>query len=142
MSKLYMGVDCSKLKISTRDVNIIVDKENRTVTHIMVWKFKMPELVKKALNFGRRDKCDVIKSRSIGIAYCHPEDVFDENIGKRIARAKAESNAYYNAAKMLESRYAKLDKIMFEVSSRVEDFASKAIDVEKHNQEYCKRLAK
>ena len=142
MSKLYMGVDNSKLKISTRDVNVIVDKENRTVTHIMVWKFKMPELIRKALGFGRRDKCDVIKSRSIGIAYCHPEDIFDEEIGKRIARAKAESNAYLNAAKMLESRLNKLANIVSEINNRVEDFASKAIDVEKHNREYCKRLIK
>lgn len=69
-----------------------------------------------------------------GIAKCRPGDKFDAEIGKKVARAKAESRAYARCANHLspcmERAFIKL--------TTLNDFIEKAYDCVEHNSKYIK----
>lgn len=71
-----------------------------------------------------------------GKAVCSINDNFNEEIGKAVARAKAESNAYKIAAKMIHSRIILLDKVL----DAAERFAEKAKKVVDHNASFINKV--
>jgi hypothetical protein len=71
-----------------------------------------------------------------GKAVCSIDDNFNEEIGKAVARAKAESNAYKIASKMLHSRILLLDKVL----DAAERFAEKARKVVNHNSGFINQV--
>lgn len=44
------------------------------------------------MNYDEDLFADVYRTLSIGISVCHPDDIFDEKLGRQIARAKAEKS--------------------------------------------------
>ena len=66
-------------------------------------------------------------------AVARPEDEFDVEKGKKIARAKAEASAYKHAAKTLYKVMGEALKVLTDSSA---EFIAKASIVCKHNKEY------
>lgn len=69
------------------------------------------------------------------IAKCRKGDKFDAEIGKKVARAKAESRAYSRCANHL---YPHMDKAFLRTTI-INDFIEKAYDCVEHNENYLKK---
>lgn len=73
---------------------------------------------------------------STGVARCHEGDVFDVEIGKRIALSKAENCLYNNAAIKVSEYCEKLDFMR----SVCNEFAAKSFRCQAHNLDYIDSL--
>lgn len=62
-----------------------------------------------------------------------PKDTFDVEIGKKVARAKAESSAYKFCSKILTKS---IEKFTFNLASAASEFIGKASGVVIHNKRY------
>ena len=72
-----------------------------------------------------------------GIAKCSPEDVFDVERGKRIALAKAESNAYSKARNYTNKYVVELIQNLDILS----DFDEKCLSCIEHNEDYIESVS-
>lgn len=141
MSKCYSSLDKTYIKLKIKRESTIVDERNRRVIHIIDWELDTPDLVNIlfwGIRKGELDLCGKAK----GIAVCHPEDKFNPEIGKKLARAIAESNAYHNAAARIRKHLRQLNKVVNQISNIGADFIIKAKDIEIHNKEYQDSLIK
>lgn len=68
------------------------------------------------------------------IAKCRPGDKFDAEVGKKVARAKAESRAYSRCANHLHDYMERA----FMNLTILNDFIEKAFDCVEHNDKYIK----
>lgn len=73
----------------------------------------------------------------VATAYTDPVDNFDVEIGKKIARAKAESMAYQDVRHTLIKAHRKYDEY---TRYEIWDFIAKAEEVNGHNCEYLKQF--
>ena len=62
-----------------------------------------------------------------------PKDTFDAEIGKKVARAKAESSAYRFCSKILTKS---IEKFIFNLAGATSEFIGKASGVVRHNKRY------
>lgn len=65
----------------------------------------------------------------VGVATCSENDAFDLEIGKRVARAKAESSAYRQINK-------RINKALKQIEDLSVEFNDKTFAVEDHNWDY------
>ena len=82
----------------------------------------------------------IICGTAKGVAICSPDDNFNADIGTQIACARAESNAYTNAAKRLSKRLNYLRKTTFDLDMICADFELKRRKIVIHNKEYIDEL--
>jgi len=137
MKKPYRGIDRQNFKLIIRKESTIVDEKNRRVIHILDWAIVSPDIFNDFIWITRNnDSWKVITGRTKGVAVCHPEDTFNEEIGRKMARAIAESNAYQNASKILRKRMKVINKIVDELDMMSIDFKMKADEIKTHNREY------
>ena len=66
-----------------------------------------------------------------------PKDTFDVEIGKKVARAKAESSAYKFCSKILTKS---IEKFTFNLAGAAADFIEKATGVVIHNKRYLSQF--
>ena len=66
-----------------------------------------------------------------------PKDTFDAEIGKKVARAKAESSAYRFCSKILTKS---IEKFTFNLAGAAADFIEKASGVVRHNKRYLEQF--
>ena len=141
MSKFYSSLDKTHIKLKIKKESTIVDEKNHRVIHIIDWELDTPDLINILFWGIHKDEVNLY-GRAKGVAVCHPEDKFDPEIGKKLARAIAESNAYHNAATRIRKRLRQLNKIVNQISNIGADFIIKAKDIEIHNKEYQDSLIK
>ena len=77
-----------------------------------------------------------------GVAKCHPDDKYSIEKGKKIARARAESNAYKEAKKEILDRWNNLLDIIESLAPLKSEFLTKADKCNQHNDEYIDRITK
>lgn len=135
MSKHYLSLNKTHIKLKIKKESTIVDEKNHRVIHTVDWVLDAPDLMNNLFWMIRNDGLDLC-GKAKGIAVCHPEDKFDPEIGKRLSRAIAESNAYHNAATKIRKYLVQLNTIVNQVSNIGADFIIKAKDIEIHNKEY------
>lgn len=135
MSKHYVSLNKTQIKLKIVKESTIVDEKNRRVIHIVDWELDAPDLMYSLFWTLRNDGLN-LSGKAKGIAVCHPEDKFNPEIGKKMARAIAESNAYYNAATRIHKHLNQLNNIVRQMSDIGADFIIKATDIEIHNKEY------
>lgn len=75
--------------------------------------------------------------KAIGVAVCSDDDIFDLEKGKKIAKARAETEAYKRATELLRD---KVFNLAHSYVNMYTDFYSRNINVRKHNKEYIKKL--
>lgn len=143
MDKYYVGLNKTFIKLKISKESTIVDEKNNRVIHIINWELEIPGLMDDFFWMMIKD-CNTYKLRgkAKGVAVCHPEDKFDVEVGKKMARAIAESNAYHNAATMIGKRLYRLNKIVDQMNDVVIDFIAKATEIKLHNKEYQDSLIK
>ena len=73
----------------------------------------------------------------IGVSKLDPRDNFDENIGKKVARAKAESKAYEYAS---QNMYKAFTKFINELGTAANNFFKKTESVTEHNLRYLEKF--
>lgn len=66
-----------------------------------------------------------------------PLDTFDEEIGKKVARAKAESKAYGVVEKALRTAFERFED---EFANAIDEFSDKSTDTIAHNNRYIKQF--
>lgn len=140
MKKFYVGLDLSSFKLVITKDSTVVDEKNRRVIHTIDWELKVPKVFQNMLYVACTDRKYRITGHAKGVAICHKEDQFDPEIGKKLARAIAESNAYLNASKRMQKYVKNVYSIINAVSLQTSDFMIKATEVRAHNYEYMKKL--
>lgn len=124
-----------KLSFDEKETKYVYNKAKGAVTCRLVAYLVLPE--PKDCNFyfagmysaGR----EII---SFGVAYCSPENVFDPEIGRKIARARAEDKAY----KVAEKRLERMIVFFADYSLKIWDFFEKSTKCINHNAYYIKTV--
>ena len=75
--------------------------------------------------------------KAIGVAVCGRDDIFDIEKGKKIAKARAETEAYKRATELIRD---KVFNLAHAYANMYTDFYTKNMNVRKHNKEYIKKL--
>ena len=77
-----------------------VDEDNKTVVCIIKWDMQAHKSsIPYWLLTEAKCKAALMDNISVGIAKCHPDDIFDVVKGRRIAESKAKAKMYNKAAK-------------------------------------------
>lgn len=116
------------MKVSTVDTRFIVDEAKKTVVCICKFKFKQ--------QLFKASKIEPFELKAT--AHCHENDIFDAEIGKKVARAKVENKAYWYCG-TLSKIYL---KYLRDGVKRYEDFMKKSEKCILHNLDYIKRITK
>lgn len=74
--------------------------------------------------------------KGVGVAKCDPRDEYDVEVGKSIARARAEADAYLKAKRKLSTQY----DMAVAYLNALTDFEEKAYRCAAHNDEFVDRL--
>lgn len=135
MSKHYRSLNKTQIKLKILNESTIVDEKNHRVIHTIDWELDAPDLMNWLFWEIRKDN-STLHGRAKGIAVCHREDKFNPEIGKKMARAIAESNAYHNAATRIRKYLYRLNKVVRQMSNIGADFIIKASEINIHNKEY------
>lgn len=135
-----------KFKLSFEEPKFFINEKKGIVTCVMEYRFAGADYVLKDiadLFFGNKDLfgCDnPLKGYYTTVtasAKLDPQDKFDVEKGKKVARAKAESQAYRFISKTL-SRV--LEKYLTNLTISVGEFQTKALGVIEHNDRYIKQF--
>lgn len=140
MDNFYKKPDRSKFKLHIINDSTVVDEKNRRVIHTIDWRLVFDNIFAGFLGETSKHYDYEIKGRAKGVAICHPEDTFDPEIGKKMARAMAESNAYQNASRIMLKRLKAVRNVMKEFEDQSLDFAFKSENITVHNREYMDEL--
>lgn len=119
-----------EIKIRFNEPKYFIDEKKRIVTCKLIWHVDFPSGINpwstKVGKFFYKNQT------SIGVAKCMEDDKFDIEIGKRLARTKAETTAYKIARVQLRFLY----EDFYAQSSKVGKFIMKAEKVINHNNIY------
>lgn len=124
-----------KIKLSFDDsqTRYFVNKKKKSVTCIMrAYLLSCCNGIYMANEYPFRFE-DV---KGVGVAKCSSEDVFDENLGKSMARVRAESDAYLIATRILKRTEEKVKVLI----SAIKKFDTKAFTCMAHNDDYVDNL--
>ena len=120
----------NEIKIRFEEPKYEVKPEKGTVECFLRYEVLYPELLQGMFFLGEK-----IYFYANGVAKVNGEDIFDENIGKKISLAKAEKKAYAKVRNRLIKRMNKIADA-FDIAVM---FADKAYDVIDHNDKYLEQ---
>ena len=155
-----MNLSSKKIKVVyAADPIYSVNKEKRMVTCVLQYNISIPSLEDKTgfdpskqwqkpsahvhpytgslMSVYSRALFDGKKLKAIGHAVCSPDDEFDEEVGKKIALARAENKAYANTLCIVD---AAVTEITYVYTELVGIFAERMIKVIKANGAYLEKL--
>ena len=124
----------NEIKLSFSDYQYYINYAKKTVTCKVSCRLHMPNNVTDIYNIMRYalDLPYINTFTQRATAHLNPTDKFDDEVGVKIARAKAESAAYKKVEKALNM----LLRTMSEVNIQTLSFTHKANNVITHNDEY------
>lgn len=133
------------IKLVITDRKIIIRKDQQKVYAKVSWYLKTPypfDIILRLSSLGKYDSeyNTTISGVSTGVAICSPEDDFDTEKGKKIAMAKAESNAYLSAGTTLSKRFQSLTTLCGTFDKMIDSFDEKVAGVNYHNKQYIRRV--
>lgn len=135
-----MKLTRNEVKISFNNIDFIVDNEKQTVKCRLYFNVKLPKDLDNEVFFHETEKKFVDS-----VAVCRSEDVYNENLGKKIALAKAEILAYRKIAKCVKK--VKIitgpNGVNTATTTRniVKSFEKKANRCIRHNIEYIEKVS-
>ncbi len=121
-----------KIKLSFGSVKYFF--KGNTITAVI--KVTIPETLKWVKCLDSYLYIGDNKFTAVGIAVCHPTDQYDKEKGMRIARARAESNAYVRFKEILSKQIKCVDD--FELSLIVAK--NKSDEYIQHQKDYIESL--
>ena len=155
------------MKLSSKKIKVVyaadpiysVNKEKRMVTCVLQYNISIPSLEDNTgvdpskqwqkpsahvhpytgslMSVYSRALFDGKKLKAIGRAVCSPNDEFDEEVGKKIALARAENKAYANTLCIVDAAVTEITSVYTEL---VGIFAERMIKVIKANGAYLEKL--
>lgn len=120
----------NEIKIRFEEPEYEVKPEKGTVVCFLKYEVLYPDFLQGVFFYGEK-----IYFYANGTAKVNSEDIFDENIGKKISLAKAEKKAYAKIRKRLIKRMNKIADA-FDITVA---FADKAYEVIDHNDKYLEQ---
>ena len=124
-----------KLSFDNERTEFFVNEKKKIVTCIMKGLLNVTGRVLYVCNYKDYPFCNEFV-KGIGVAKCDPRDVFDVELGKSIARARAEADAYLKAKRRLSEQY----DMAVAYLKALTDFEEKAYRCAAHNDEFVDRL--
>jgi hypothetical protein len=126
----------NNIKISFFQPEYIVDENNGVVICKLKFKMNAPKMCVLASKSTQRGNPWGFHQVSKGVAFAKDTDEFNVSIGKKVALAKAENQAYAYVNKLVNDAKKKLvDSIAACI-----DFENKVKRVRAHNVEYIKKF--
>lgn len=126
----------NNIKISFEQPEYVVDENNGVVICKLKFKIDAPALCKLTTGCINWGTSWFLNHISKGVAFAKDTDKFDISVGKKVALAKAENQAYAYVNKL--SNDAK-KKLVNSVAACI-DFENKVKRVRDHNVEYMKKF--
>jgi hypothetical protein len=120
----------NEIKIRFEEPRYEIKPEKGTVECFLRYEVLYPDFLQGIFFYGER-----IYFYANGVAKVNGEDIFDENIGKKISLAKAERKAY---AKVRNQLIKRINKSANAFDAAVA-FVDKAYDVIDHNDKYLEQ---
>lgn len=125
----------NEIKLSFEEPKYHIDLANKVVVCILESKPLIPQSIDwTSWSFTKTNFPE--KYIAKGVARLNPDDEFDENIGMKVALAKAENKAYL----MFGTDIDKYQKCMMKSFIACKDFLHKASKFIEHNNEYLKKF--
>ena len=120
----------NEIKIRFEEPEYEVNPEKGTVECLLRYEVLYPDFLYRIFFYGEK-----IYFYANGVAKVNGEDIFDENIGKKISLAKAEKKAYAKVRnRLIKSMNKTADAFDVTVA-----FVDKAYDVIDHNDKYLEQ---
>lgn len=135
-----------EFKLSFGEPKFYVNEEKKTVACKLDCRvnFINGSMPYHAINYIYTSMLDTVPAErmdygfeTIGVSKLDPRDEFDENIGKKVARAKAESKAYEYAS---QNMYKAFTKFIDELGNAANNFFKKTESVIEHNLRYLEQF--
>ncbi len=120
----------NEIKIRFEEPQYEINPEKGTVECFLRYEVLYPDFLQGTFFYGEK-----IYFYANGVTKVNGEDIFDENIGKKISLAKAEKKAYTKIRKRLIKRWSKVVDTLNVVGS----FIDKAYEVIDHNDKYLEQ---
>ena len=121
-----------KLTFFKDETLFYVNHERKTVSCVITSILRVPQPCDIHCCVGLGDK--VIKS--VGVAKCHEDDVFDIERGKRIALTRAEDNAYLKALNYMTD----VNKHLTAFRNMIDSFTKQTVEQIKHDECYIESI--
>ena len=129
--------DRNEIKISFKEPKFHIDRANKVVVCILEGTPRYPKVIDytfTTITNLRYENVDEIKVKAI--AKLSPDDNFDENIGMKVALAKAENKAYEQVCVNLKEYMRSINTVI----NQCKDFFYKSANVIEHNDKYLEKF--
>ena len=121
----------NEIKIRFEEPEYKVDLEKGTVECFLKYEVLYPELLQGMFFLGEK-----VYFWTHGVAKVNSDDIFDENIGKKISLAKAEKKAYKKISNII---YKRVNQKIIKAVRMASNFVYKANRVSNHNDKYIEQ---
>lgn len=129
--------DRNEIKISFKEPKFHIDKANKVVVCILEGTPRYPKAIDYTFTtITNLVYADVDEIKVKAIAKLSPDDNFDENIGMKVALAKAENKAYEQVCTNLKKYMSSINNIV----EQCKDFFYKSANVIEHNDGYLRKF--
>lgn len=125
-----MNFDIKSIKLSNNGANFFHNGRNTTCEYH--YCMVLPTVLEATIGW--------IYGSCKATVKCHDEDEYDQNLGEKLALAKAEARAYRLASNELLRRMVELKDVYNSSALLVGEFLDKAEKASKHNLKYIKSL--
>lgn len=131
-----------KFKLSFNEPDFFVNEEKGVVTCVMDCYLKgvdqvLNHMANNVYGYYNHDNPIGGNFTITASAKLDPQDKFDKEKGKKVARAKAESKAYKRISKSL---LHVIEKYCEKLGNNLAEFETKALGVIEHNDRYIKQF--
>jgi hypothetical protein len=129
--------DRNEIKISFKEPKFHIDKANKVVVCILEGTPKYPSNIDYTMTtITKLRYADIDEIKVKAIAKLSPDDNFDENVGMKVALAKAENKAYEQVCVNLKEYMRSINTVI----NQCKDFFYKSANVIEHNDKYLEQF--
>lgn len=133
---MMRSMHSNDIKISFKEPKYIVDEVNKVVICMLDYSTSVPLMCDYSTYPSSDYPNPVCTLTAKSVVRAKDNDVFDVNIGKKVALAKAENKAY----SYVYEYYKRGIKYLVRALDALEDFRNKVDRVKAHNVEYMKKF--
>lgn len=127
----------TNLNCSVSDITYHINEKKQTVTCVLTYRIRT-SLTNEFIIMSVNNKFYQSKQYiAVGVSYLTPGDEFDVEIGKKIARARAESEMYKNTGEYIQKI---MNKVNNEFMNSAMGFLEKCANIIEHNEDYISQF--
>lgn len=126
----------NSVKIHFKNPEYIVDEANGVVICKLRFTCSTPDIVHYVSKCAFHESPACTEQTVKSVVFAKNNDKFDANVGKRVALAKAENQAYSYVNNFIQSGKKELEQAL----QAVNNFKCKKIKVKNHNIEYMRKF--